>query len=283
MKEFLKTVVGRTARNPAFWALYRGCGQVADCCTRIYGHARYSREIHARDEKLASIVRTLFPDLTIVTGPFQGMRYPVAKSYGSMLLPKLIGSYESELHPFLEQLLTNNYSTVVDIGCAEGYYAVGLGLRLASAEIFAFDIASEARRMCKEMAELNGLTGRMHVRGLCDRQALRAVPLGDRALIISDCEGHEDTLFDEETARYLVPHDLIVELHDFIDIDISTRVRRTLSKTHCVKSVRSIDDIQKAHTYNYPQLNGYSTSEKRVILGERRASIMEWLVATARH
>jgi hypothetical protein len=80
-------------------------------------------------------VDDLFPTLRVAGGPFQGLHYPHRRSVGSAPLPKLLGSYESELHAALEQLLTEEHETVVDIGCAEGYYAVGLGLRLSKAEI----------------------------------------------------------------------------------------------------------------------------------------------------
>ena len=46
---------------------------------------------------------------------------------GSVLIPKLLGSYEQELQPLLQRLAAQNYSEIVDIGCAEGYYAIGLG------------------------------------------------------------------------------------------------------------------------------------------------------------
>jgi hypothetical protein len=43
---------------------------------------------------------------------------------GSALAPKLIGSYEAELHPIFDRIFRKPYKRVIDIGCAEGYYAV---------------------------------------------------------------------------------------------------------------------------------------------------------------
>jgi len=208
------------------------------------------------------------------------LRYPHPRSVGSALLPKLLGSYESELHAGLEQLLANEYDTVVDVGCAEGYYAVGLGLRLGKAEIYAFDTDSRGRAACAEMARLNGVDSRVHIGGLCDKKVLHSLPLGAKALIVADCEGYEKELFDGEMCRFLARHSLIIEAHDFIDIDISSCLRASLSGLHHVQSIKSTDDIQKAHTYQYAQLEKYDTKERHLILGERRPAIMEWLVAT---
>jgi hypothetical protein len=73
---------------------------------------------------------------------------------------------------------------------------------------------------------------------------------------------------------------VIIETHDFIDIDISSNLRRVFCKTHKVDSIKSTDDIEKAHTYQYAELSRYTRSEKRIILGEGRPGIMEWLVMT---
>jgi len=168
----------------------------------------------------------------------------------------------------------------VDIGCAEGYYAVGLGMRLRNADIYAFDTNPRGRQACVEMARLNGVDSRIHIGGLCDKNVLRSLPLGVRALIVADCEGYENELFDGEMGRFLAKHSLIIEAHDFIDIDISSHLRAVFSETHCVQSIKSTDDIQKAHTYRYEQLGKYDTNERRLILGERRPAIMEWLIVT---
>jgi len=286
LKELGKNAVGRSARNPIAWSLYKLCGRLSNSFGRIYGHAHFARETGERDERLREIVDSMFPSLTVAGGPFKGMRYPSGQSHGSALLPKLLGSYESELHPFLEQMFANEYNTIVDIGCAEGYYAVGLGLRFAqadvNADVYAFDTSEHARRLCSNLAKLNGIESRVHIEGFCDAATLKSIPLGSKALIISDCEGYEDVLFTSEIAELLARHDLILETHDFIDIDISSRLREVFAKTHQVRSIKSTDDIEKAHTYRYAQLDGYDTQTRRLILAERRPAIMEWLVMTSR-
>jgi hypothetical protein len=280
MKTAVKRLIERTAHNRFAWFTYGACGRLSHYFGQIYGHARWVRENSLRDEALTRIAGDLFPTLTVATGPFDGLRYPRLQSVGSALLPKLLGSYESELHATLEELLANDYNTVVDIGCAEGYYAVGLGLRLRNADIYAFDTDPRARQACAEMARLNGVDSRIHIGGLCDKNVLRSLPLGMRALIVADCEGYEKKLFDDEMCQCLARHSLIIEAHDFIDIEISPYLRDVFSKTHCVRSIRSTDDIQKAHTYRYELLGKYDTNERRLILGERRPGIMEWLAMT---
>ena len=79
----------------------------------------------------------LRPGYEVQAGPFKGMRYPQFKAKGSTMLGKLLGTYEGELADLITSLVKQPYDAVVDVGCAEGYYAVGLALKISTAKIFA--------------------------------------------------------------------------------------------------------------------------------------------------
>jgi precorrin-6B methylase 2 len=278
----LMNLVQRTARNPVAWFLYRACGRFSNYLGLINANAQFVRQSAERDEKSAKITAELFPDLTVANGPFKGLRYPSVHTFGSAFFPKLLGSYESELHPVLDGMLRNGYTTIVDIGCGEGYYAVGFALRLPRAEVYAFDTDLRAKQLCTKMAKLNGVADRIHIGDQCDEEVLRSMPLGARALIVSDCEGYEGSLFNRQLAEFLVRHDVIIETHDFIDIELSEKIRDAFAQTHQIRSVKSMDDIGRAHTCRYRELEGYSTRDKYLILSESRPAIMEWLVMTSK-
>src|SRR4051794_1854353 len=87
-------------------------------------------------------------------GVFAGMKY-VNASYGSCYIPKLLGIYERELNEAIETASAAAPDTVVDIGAAEGYYAIGLCRRLPAAKIVAYEMSESARRLLAEMAALN--------------------------------------------------------------------------------------------------------------------------------
>ena len=93
-------------------------------------------------------------ELTVRSGPFTGMKYPKAEAAGSAFIPKLLGSYERELHPMIERLIAKGYDDVIDVGCAEGYYATGMALRLPGARVHAYDTSETARDLCSAMALL---------------------------------------------------------------------------------------------------------------------------------
>lgn len=245
-----------------------------------------ARRRAARNREKAFIAETIqasLSDLTVRHGPFKGMKYPRAASVGSTLYPKLLGSYESELHDIISRIRGTHYSDVVDVGCAEGYYAVGFGVHMPAATLYAYDTNSRALGLCREMARLNGIDDeRLRLGAFLDNAELHSLPLGPRALIVSDCEGYEKELFKPDSPGVLANHDVLVEAHDMIDIHISGYLKGIFEATHDLTVVSSVDDIHKAQRYEYPELDGFSLPERKVLLSEGRASAMEWLFFQAR-
>lgn len=279
MKALAGRLIDATSRKPIVGRVYDLLYYVHQYSGAIY---RRAREVKPQQEGDLQLVASLgLSDLVVKNGPFEGLRYPKQVAYSSAFLPKLIGSYEQELHDILRGL-SRDYTAVVDIGCAEGYYAVGLARMMPRAHVYAFDINDNATRNCREMAALNGVGARVHTAGLCTGQILRSLDLGDRALIVSDCEGDERILFDGAMAGHLRGHDLIVETHDFNDIEISGRIKSAFAETHDIVSIFSTDDIRKAMTYDYPQIKDLGLAQRHHVLQERRPSIMEWLVMTSK-
>lgn len=224
----------------------------------------------------------MFSDLTVANGPFRGMRYPSLDSTGSELYPKLVGSYEAELHAVVEKFLEQaSYELIVDIGCAEGFYAVGLARRCPGIPVHAFDINDRAQIMCREMALLNGVGDQVSAGAFCTAELLKNLVSGRKSLIICDCEGYEDKLFTPDNLSGLLNSDLIIELHDFVDVNISPKLLNLFESTHEIQVIKSIDDIEKMRTYTF--LNGsYSLYEKKRLYEERRPGIMEWMVCRPR-
>jgi len=227
--------------------------------------------------ELNRIESELRPAYEVQAGVFAGMRYPKFQSVGSALLAKLLGTYEVELTAIFECLVQTPYDVIVDVGCAEGYYAVGLALRIPSAKVFAFDIDSQARGLCKEMARLNGIPDRVVVRGVCTPEALSKIVAGKRALIISDCEGGERDLFAPHCVTQLQHCDLLVETHDFIHRGMSMELQERFRATHECRVVHSMDPLEKASRHPSPLIREKSSEVLAWLYNEGRPEIMEWL------
>jgi hypothetical protein len=252
-----------TVLRASRWLLWAEASQLA-------GDERGMRSI-------AELADHISPRRLVMHGPFRGMQYPHDEAAGSQLLPKLLGSYEIEISQLIEDACTRPVSSIVDVGCAEGYYAVGFAMRRPGLPIFAFDVDPRARELCQQMAALNGVQNHVTIRERCTPDALTSLPLGDHSLVIVDCEGYEDTLLTESVAARLRAHSVLVELHDFVVPGVSRAVAGRFRRTHRILPILSIDDTLKAVVLGYPQLSGLSGAERRRVLTERRPRVMQWL------
>ena len=77
-------------------------------------------------------------------------------------------------------------------------------------------------------------------------------------------------------------HDLLIELHDFIYPNLSSEIRARFEATHEIAVIQSIDDTDKARTYQYEELNGYDFQTRKLLLGEVRPGTMNWFYLTPR-
>jgi hypothetical protein len=202
--------------------------------------------------------------LDVRRGPLKGLRYP-PELVGKVdaLVPKLIGSYEAELHEPLERLLS---PTVVNIGSADGYYAVGLarlGLRVR-----AFDPDRTGRETTLRLAEFNGVT--VTVSGAFKPETLRELDDGT-GLILCDCEGCEANVLQPDLLRDC---NLIVELHDFVKPGLGDQVVKRFSSTHDVEVIPQ----RPRDTSTFSEVEGLPHPELAV--AEGRPEQMRWAVMT---
>lgn len=235
--------------------------------------------VDARYAEVAEYVRQ-HTEGFVVDGPFAGMRLTDAVSWSDNdVVAKSLGCYEAELHRPLAALLARAPDVVVNVGCAEGYYAVGLARRLPEARVLAFDIAPEAQGVCALAARLNAVAARVDIGGRCsaDRFA-EIVSVAERPLALIDCEGDELALIAERNLPALARCDLIVECHDFIVPEISSTLFARLAPSHDLEIVG-----EAARNPNgLPFMRSLCSFDRWLAVCEFRPEAMNWLIATAR-
>src|SRR5262249_3362753 len=146
-----------------------------------------------------------------LTGPFAGMTLaPMARE--GQIGPFLLGTYEQELHPWIEGVLARPVRRVLDVGCSFGDYAVGFARRLPQTEAIAYDTDCWARGATRETAAAKGLTI-WTVLGYCGPSQL-APRLDVPALVLSDGEGLETELLLPPPVEAFASATILVELHE---------------------------------------------------------------------
>jgi len=175
--------------------------------------------------------------LTVLGGPFRGMKYRRESLLRHDGIGLIFGTYEMELHGVVEEALSRSYDRILDIGSAEGYYAVGLAMR-TGAMVYAFECEPRERAHCRRMARENAVQDRVRVSSWCSEETLRRTAVG-RCLILCDCEGFEVQLFSPETVAALGNCDLIIELHEFFEFSVHQLILDSFRRTHEARFIAS--------------------------------------------
>lgn len=184
---------------------------------------------------LATKLVSLATDNVVLAGPFSGMRY-ITKAFFSTIFPKYFGTYELELHPYLSEIICDASSRYLDIGAADGYYAVGLAKANSHATVVAYEESDEARELLQDLSKLNGVSERLRIEGRCDclqlRQELQSDP---SSILIMDIEGGEETLLDPQAIPELAELTFgIIEIHSTA---IGQKVISRFKSTHIIDVV----------------------------------------------
>jgi SAM-dependent methyltransferase len=247
---------------------------------RLLGRAFGEFSLQEQREEIADLLIKEAGNV-VQSGPFAGMELPTEFCWGDgHRLPKLLGSYEAELHPWLEAIVKQPYDLVMDIGCAEGYYVVGLARAFpATVRVCGFDISRKAQRICRAACERNGVSDRVTIGGKCDAEDLRLLlSQAKRPLLVVDCEGGEVELLCDNRDPQLDSADILVECHDFMDRAITPKLYRRFSDTHNIEQVRE----RNRDPEQFPFLQRLGGFQRVLAVCEFRPESMHWLMCTSK-
>jgi len=210
----------------------------------------------------------------IFGGPFAGMEYVSAAAEGA-LIPRLLGAYESELHPYLTAFADAGLDAVVDVGCAEGYYAVGLARMMPGVVVHAHDTNPRAQTACAELAAKNGVSDRVIVGGEFPPDGFEAFA-GRRMLVMVDTEGAELEVLQPALSPALAGMNIIVETHDIFRPGCMATMVERFAPTHDIVRV----DLGPKAFDPPPWLLELSHLDQLLAVWEWRGGPTPWLVMT---
>lgn len=278
MKSFLKKLAFKLVSIEPVWKLIAKFLIYPSQVLRAYRNLHVSEEIIRKNQILAaSLSRRV-----VLSGPFKGLQYGSLEAHCSALHPKLLGTYEMELSDVIENCISDGFTELVDVGAAEGYYAVGLAHRMPKLKVTAFEQEEDARRELVAFAAQNGVADRIDIRARCEPEDMMLLE-NIRALMIVDCEGYEDILLDDRLISKLTNWDFIIETHDGIRPGVTKRLEERFSKTHATRRIPAINDLDRIDSVKLPALEGLSREEQTRLVSEgRQHATVCWLYCASK-
>jgi hypothetical protein len=212
----------------------------------------------------------------VTVGIFEGMTYNNT-SIGSVLLPKLYGTYEVEVQEFIKQLDLNSYDVFVDIGCADGYYLAGIGMISDIPKVIGYDGNKYAKKQCnKIICDNKLLKERFEIKGFFnEKEFYNIIEKYRTPLFLIDVDGYEKELFKNIPASSFSHATFLIETHEFIVPGIVEELFNYFKKTH---SIEKLDSTNGANNIKY--VNRFGPSVRRKIVSEHRPGNQSFLKIT---
>jgi hypothetical protein len=259
-KKTLQTILPQSlfANISKFWRLYL---------------AKYFTDEHADDRYYNEYTSKY--GLNVTGGPFSGLSY-ITESAGSVLLLKLVGSYEEILHPVMDEVKNSFFDTVIDIGCAEGYYLVGIGKHKQNVHLIGYDIDERALKLTQKLAHHNKLTNKLLLDTQCTFAKLEK-QITDNTLLICDAEGFEDTILNPSACNALSKVKMfIIETHEFAKAGVTETLKNRFGETHNLE----ILTFKMADADSYPFFSTIVNKKHLYhLLRERGEQEQQWIIA----
>jgi hypothetical protein len=209
----------------------------------------------------------------VLSGPFQGMRF--IQDHRPTILNCLLGIYERELHPAIEEIRRDiRPRSVIDMGAYFGYYAIGLARMLPECRVTAYEADPAKHPNLRANLAANGVSDRVTLRGLATLETLRADIAAATAptLVVCDIDGPEIDVMRPDAIPGLDRCWLLIETHSDA---ITEALRHRLGTTHQVQHIRASVPTM-AEVPNRPWYVAFS--EPTQFLAERRPDV-GWLWA----
>jgi len=239
----------------------------------------FKRAINLRRKQLALYVANLY-GWKVAFGPFVGMKISQSSWWGQTDLGgKILGFYELEVLKTLCKINKTKYKSFIDLGAADGYYAVGIVLSKMFDHSICFEMSKHGRQVIRQNAEINNVLNKISVYGFADENFDNLIPqlrLSEAVLLI-DIEGAEFNLLSEKMLSKLRYSFLIVELHEFMiengDVELKLLIDRLQKYFKIEWLTTGSRDLSQ-----FEALQNFNDTDRWLMCSEGRMQLQKWIV-----
>ncbi|XOV91912.1 MAG: hypothetical protein ACFHWX_17100 [Bacteroidota bacterium] len=211
--------------------------------------------------------------------------YYEAKGVYSAKFPKLAGTYEKEISHYFERNNLENYDCFIDVGAAEGYYAIGVALSNPEIKIVTFESNMINRIWLDHLSIRNNVSNKIKQGEYCSSEVLiKEIKKWNNPFILIDIEGGEYELLESSKIEFFRNCSLLVEIHEFIYPNMAEVIRSRFESSHTVEEIvqrkRSTMDLP----LNLNRVQKFLFKKASFeILNEKRPMTMKWIFLKPKH
>lgn len=217
-------------------------------------------------------------------GPFKNMKLESTTWWSSLDLGSMcLGEYEKEL---LIELTTSTKGrdnlTFIDIGAADGYYAVGMLFGKYVAKSICFEISEKGRDSIKKNWEKNNSLGQLLIYGdvFEDFDSNTKELDLSHCIILIDIEGLEFDFLSDNRLKIFSGATIFIEIHHWVSNFLS-KYENLLMLCDKYFNIDIIQPLQK-NTDLFEELREFTDDNRYLIFSESRPSQMRFLKLTPR-
>lgn len=212
-------------------------------------------------------------------GLFKGLRLNRDTWWGRCDLgAQCLGIYEKEI---LDLISTRKpFDIFLDIGAADGYYAVGMLRSQKAKTSVCFEISEEGQKAIKKNWVTNERPGNLEVYGEANEKSILSIAnkLSTGSLVLIDIEGFEFALLSRKVISLLQKCTIVIEIHSWVDSfqEKYSALLRDLDKYFDIGIIKP----SPRNTENIEILRGYPDDNRLLVASERRPCVMRFLYLT---
>lgn len=238
---------------------------------------RYKDVAQKRRGQLSKILDHKYKSI-IQHGPFKGMRLAQNNWWGKLdRAAILLGLYEREVVQSIIHTPTK-YKYFIDVGAADGLYAVGMLFAGRFEKSYCFEISEKGRQIIFENAKLNNQIDRMEIMDKAGHNFYENIPeeVRSQSVLLMDIEGGEFELACNSFFNGFKKSIIYIEIHDWFYKDGKQMTERLLDSAKFTHSVTELTTTSRDLS-KFPDLNSFSDNDRWLLCSEGRGCLMKWL------
>ena len=265
---YFKLILKKLSRGNFSWFLLEIISKISFNKLEL----RIDKVVEKKRIDLSNKVSKIFNN-TVQEGPFKGMIISEDQFWGpGDKASKILGLYEKEIQDLINQIQEkNNFPAFIDIGGADGFFAVGSVKNNLFKNCEVFEISKRGRQSIEESAIKNNVADLISIKSEANEKTLSSIENINNSVILCDIEGSEYDLFSENLIKNMHPSNVIIEIHKNPDISLKEfedKFKNLFSINKITQGPRSLK--------GFGELKNFNDNNRALLASEGRSCIQEW-------